>query len=161
MKIGHFCNTNVTCIERTGTVREAAKIMRARHVGDLVVVGRSGSGSVPCGIITDRDIVVSVVAKAIDPEAVTVEEVMTGELVLGHETDEVSTTAAVMRTKGVRRIPVVNERGELVGIVTADDIIDQLAQSLSAVAAASPKQRHQELESRSDRTSAKSGHHHT
>jgi CBS domain-containing protein len=149
MLIGRFCNRDVVFTTRSNTIKEAAQIMRDHHVGDLVVIDEHKSRRVPCGIITDRDIVVGVVAKNVDPNAVTVGEVMGPQLVVGHETDEVSTTAEVMRSKGVRRIPVVNAQGELVGIVTADDIVDQLAQSLSAVAATASVQQRREAGLRS------------
>ena len=144
MEIGRFCNRDVVFTSRSNTIKEAAQIMRDYHVGDLVVIDEHKSRRVPCGIITDRDIVVGVVAKDVDPNAVTVGELMGSELVVGRDTDELSTTAEVMRAKGVRRMPVVNAQGELVGIVTADDIVDQLAQSLTAVAATASVQQRRE-----------------
>jgi CBS domain-containing protein len=144
MEIGRFCNRDVVFTSRSNTIKEAAQIMRDYHVGDLVVIDEHKSRRVPCGIITDRDIVVGVVAKDVDPNAVTVGELMGSQLVVGRDTDELSTTAEVMRAKGVRRMPVVNAQGELVGIVTADDIVDQLAQSLTAVAATASVQQRRE-----------------
>jgi CBS domain-containing protein len=108
--------------------------MREHHVGALVVVGERDGSRVPAGVVTDRDIVVAVVAKGLDADGVRVEELMSGELVTAQETDGVSECIARMRARGVRRMPVVDARGALVGIVTADDLLDLLAEELSGLA---------------------------
>jgi CBS domain-containing protein len=144
MQIGDFCSRDVVFASRGSTITEVARMMREYHVGDLVVIDEHKSGRVPCGIITDRDIVIGVVAKGIDPNALTVADVMGSELVVGHETDELSVTAQVMRTTAVRRLPVVNAQGELVGIVTADDIVEQLAETFTALATMISRQQRRE-----------------
>ncbi len=144
MAIGEICKREVVFARRDNTVKEAAQLMREYHVGDLVVVDQSDGERVPCGIITDRDVVVGVVAKGLDPDALKVGEVMGTDLVLAHETDGLSETIELMRAKGVRRVPIVDERGGLVGILTADDILDLLAEEMTALAKmVSREQRHE------------------
>src|SRR5581483_10186685 len=89
---------------------------------------------IPVGIITDRDIVIAIVAKEVDADGLRVEEVMSTDLVTAVETEGISECIAKMRAKAVRRVPVIDARGELVGIVTADDFLDLLAEELSGLA---------------------------
>jgi CBS domain-containing protein len=148
MAIGDICNREVVIARRDNSVKQAAQLMREYHVGDLVVVDQSNGGRVPCGILTDRDVVVGVVAKGLDPEALKVGEVMWPELVMARETDGVSETIELMRAKGVRRVPIVDERGALVGIVTADDILDLLAEEMTALAKMVSREQRREAELR-------------
>lgn len=144
MAIGEICNREVVFARRDNTVKEAAQLMRQYHVGDLVIVDESDGRRVPCGIVTDRDIVVGVVAKGLDPDALMVGEVAGPELVLARERDGVSETIELMRAKGVRRVPIVDAQGALVGIVTADDMLDLLAEEMTALAKmVSREQRHE------------------
>jgi len=148
MAIGEICNREVVFARRDNTVKEAAQLMREYHVGDLVVVDQSDGRQVPCGIVTDRDIVVGVVAKGLEPDALRVGDVMGAELVLARETDGVSETIELMRSKGVRRVPIVDARGGLVGIVTADDILDLLAEEMTALAKMISREQRREVELR-------------
>jgi CBS domain-containing protein len=134
MAIGEICSRDVVLASRGMSVREAAGLMRDYHVGALVVTDETGEGRVPVGMLTDRDIAVAIVAKGLDPAGLRVEEVMTREVASVREHDGVAQTMELMRAKGVRRLPVVNERGTLVGIVTADDFVDLLAEEMTALA---------------------------
>jgi CBS domain-containing protein len=134
MAIGEVCSRDVVFAVRGTTVRMAAQLMREYHVGALVVVDERDGRRVPAGIITDRDIAVAVVAKDLDPDLLRVEDVMGPDLVCAKQSDGVSQTIELMRAKGVRRLPVVDERGALAGIVSADDFVDLLAEELTALA---------------------------
>jgi len=131
MNIGEISNREVIIVEKEVSILEAAKLMRQYHVGDLVVVEHRQGDSFPLGIITDRDIVVGVVASAVPLEEVAVGDVMSFELLTAREEDAVADTIKSMRGKGVRRVVVVNRRGSLEGIVTVDDLIDLLAEEMS------------------------------
>ena len=133
MAIGEICSRDVVFAVKGTSVRAAAQLMREFHVGTLVVVDER-DGRVPAGIITDRDVAVAVVAKGLDPDQLCVEDVMGPDLVSAKQTDGVSQTIELMHAKGVRRLPVVDERGALVGIVSADDFVDLLAEELTALA---------------------------
>jgi CBS domain-containing protein len=148
MAIGEICNREVVFARREDSVKDAAQLMREHHVGDLVIVDESNGQRIPCGIVTDRDIVVGVVAKGLDPDTLEVAEVAGAELVLARESDGVAETIELMRAKGVRRVPIVDARGSLVGIVTADDILDLLAEEMTALARMISRERRRESELR-------------
>lgn len=144
MAIGEICSRDVVVTRRDTSVREAAKLMREYHVGALVVVDETGEGRRPVGVLTDRDIVVGIVAKALDPDGLRVDEVMAPQVVTASERAGVAETVELMRAKGVRRVPVVDARGMLVGIVAADDFVDLLAEEMSAIARMIVREQHRE-----------------
>jgi CBS domain-containing protein len=125
-----ICNPNVA----TEDVANAAALMRAQHVGDLVVVESRGNARVPVGILTDRDIVVGVIAKRIAPDAVTVRDAMTRNPLTVREDASLEFALREMRRYGVRRAPVVRPNGDLIGVITIDDVIQHLAVQMSRLA---------------------------
>jgi CBS domain-containing protein len=127
MLLNMFCMLDVVCCTPRTTVLEAAHLMRRRHVGDLVVVEDDEAEKEPLGVITDRDIVIEVLAKGMDPATTLVGSVMRTPVVIAHEDEDSALTLERMRTHGVRRIPVVGRQGSLVGVVTADDMLRRLA----------------------------------
>jgi len=134
MSINLICNHNVATAAATDGIVEAATRMREQHVGNLVVVEQRGGAMVPIGILTDRDIVVGVVAKRVSPDTLTVGDAMTRELLTVREDDGVEFALREMRGRGVRRAPVVGKRGELVGVVSLDDVIQHIATELGRLA---------------------------
>jgi CBS domain-containing protein len=134
MTVGHFCNREVVICGRESTIVEVAQLMRQHHVGDLVIVEDREDVTVPVGIITDRDLVVELIADEVDLDAVTVGDVMSYELVTARTDDSIWETLKRMRGQGVRRIPVVNDQGGLEGILALDDILELLAEELSMLA---------------------------
>jgi CBS domain-containing protein len=134
MTIGEICNRETVFVTRETSINEAARIMREKHVGDLVVVEEKGVRRIPVGMVTDRDLVIEILAKDASPESVTVGDVMSNDILTAQETDDTYLTMQRMRTKGVRRLPVVDAGGTLVGIVTIDDFLDLLASELTALA---------------------------
>lgn len=134
MTIGEFCNREVVVAPKESTIVEVAKLMRQHHVGDVVVVDSSGDENVPVGIITDRDIVLEIIAREVDQNTVAVGDVMSHELVMAKEQDGIWVTLQRMRSYGVRRLPVINERGGLEGILTVDDLLDLLSEELLLLA---------------------------
>jgi CBS domain-containing protein len=108
--------------------------MRDHHVGNLVVVEPRGSAYVPVGILTDRDIVVAIVAKGVAPESVSVGDAMTRNLLTVRDDASLEYALREMRRHGVRRAPVVRANGDLVGIIAIDDIVQHLAVQLSELA---------------------------
>ena len=131
MQVGEICNREVIVVERDVSVREAAALMRQYHVGDLVVAEELAGKRAPVGIVTDRDIAIEVVAMGVDPEALTVGEVMGPELITVGEKETVYDTLHRMRQHGVRRIPVVDAQGGLAGIVSLADLLEFLAEEIS------------------------------
>lgn len=133
MAIGELCSREVIVIYRKDSVADAARLMRERHVGSVVVI-EPGDGRRPVGMLTDRDIAVGVVALGLDPEKTLVEAVMRPGLVFLRETDGVGRAVALMRDQGVRRLPVVDASDRLVGLLAADDLLDVLAGEMSDLA---------------------------
>lgn len=149
MTVGKFCNREVVVAKRGVTALEVAKLMRQYHVGNVVVVDSVDDRNVPVGIITDRDIVVELVAKEIALTEVAAGDAMSFELVTANENDSIWQTLHNMRGQGVRRIPVVNNDGGLEGILCADDLLELLADELSALAGIPGNQFSREQERRS------------
>lgn len=136
MQLSEVCVLEVACCTRQTTVREAARMMRKHHTGDLIVVDDADGGRAPAGIITDRDIVIEVLAKDLDPTKTPVGDVMVkySNLVIVRDTDDLNAAAERMRTHGVRRLPVVDRSGNLVGVVTLDDLLKLHARDAGVLA---------------------------
>ncbi len=134
MPISEICNREVVIVQRNSTAAEAARLMRQHHVGDVVVVEERGGANVPLGIVTDRDLVVEIMAPGIDQAIVAVGDIMVSELATVREHAGVSETIEYMRARGVRRVPVVDRNGALVGIIALDDLLELLAEELLALA---------------------------
>ena len=134
MPVSEICNREVVIVQSDNAVLEAAQLMREHHVGDVVVVEERGGVRVPVGIVTDRDLVVEIMAPELDQKVITVGDIMTPELVTVKENAGVSETIEYMRAKGVRRVPVVDNSGGLAGILTLDDLLELLAEELLALA---------------------------
>ena len=101
----------------TASVHEAARAMRDADIGDVIVIEHHQV----CGIITDRDIAVRVVAEAKDPATTTLADICSHSLLTVKSTDSVEHAVRLMRTHTVRRLPVVEE-GKAVGIVSLGDL---------------------------------------
>jgi len=133
MSVGELCNRTVIVTSRTTRLDEAARLMREHHVGSIVVVDETPAGSQPVGIVTDRDIVIEIVAAGVSPATVTVEEIMAPDLVVAKEGEDLLDTLTRMRAKGVRRVPVVNGAGALLGILSLDDMLGVLAEHVDGL----------------------------
>lgn len=127
MQLSSFCMLDVACCSPRTTVLEAAHLMRQKHTGDLVVIDDDEEKPSPLGIITDRDVVVEVLGKGLDPAVTTVGSVIRTPVVVAEQGEDSSQVLERMRVNGVRRIPVVGGGGRLVGIVTVDDMLRRLA----------------------------------
>jgi CBS domain-containing protein len=134
MAIHEICSRDVVFIAPGESVAQAARLMREHHIGSLVVVDRANGGLRPIGMMTDRDVAIGVVALGLDPEATPVEAAMRGSVAAVREDEGVARVVALMRSEGVRRLPVVDKAGKLVGLVAADDLIDLLAEEMTGLA---------------------------
>jgi len=149
MRVGAICTRRVAVVERATTVADAALRMREEHVGDLVVVEQQDGRTVPVGMVTDRDIVVGVVARG--PELVArlcVGDLLVRPVVTAEIGEDSLFVARRMRESGVRRVPVVDARGELVGVLSVDDIVGCVHAELAEVAALLGHQHRQEAAAR-------------
>lgn len=148
MAIGEFCNRDVVFATREMSLPEAAQLMREYHVGDLVVVDEVGGKRTPVGVVTDRDIVIEIIAKSLNLDEFSVGDIMAPQLVSVQETEGVFETIRLMRTKAIRRIPVLNSEGGLAGIVSADDILELLAEEMTELAKVAPRGQEREAKLR-------------
>jgi CBS domain-containing protein len=134
---GEICTREVVFSDRGMLLGDAARLMRSRHVGSLAVVEeRSPTERIVVGMITDRDLATAVVALERDPRAIRVGDVMSGDVVTVREQDSLLDVLSVMRRKKVRRVPVTGARGELIGLVSIDDVLSIVAEQMQALAAA-------------------------
>jgi CBS domain-containing protein len=134
MKLKDVCVIGAVSCLPSATIAEAARAMREQHVGDLIVVDDADEDREPVGMITDRDIVVEVVARGRDPNKVKVSEVMATNVVIAAASEDVDAALERMRKQGVRRVPVVDDEGYVLGIVTLDDLIRTHAEEGAALA---------------------------
>ena len=134
MLLKELCTPDVVFCTPDTNVLAAARLMRERHVGDVVVVDDPESDQTPLGVITDRDIVVQVLGKGIDPARTTVREIMLTPVVVGHTSEDASAAIERMKMHGIRRLPVLDENSKLAGIVCIDDLLRQLAADAASLA---------------------------
>jgi CBS domain-containing protein len=136
MNTGDLCKREVVTIREVDDLTTAAHLLREKHVGCLVVVEShvdSGRQKV-VGMLTDRDIVVAVLAREIDARALKVGDVMTRSPLLAEEGQSVDAVLRHMREVGVRRVPVVDRSGYLIGVLSLDDVLEAIAEQLMNVA---------------------------
>jgi CBS domain-containing protein len=138
----------VIAISGQSDVAAAARLMRDQHVGFLVVYGDGDPLQKPIGVLTDRDLVLAVMARDVDPHVVTVEDVMTRQPLVANEADELSDMLQGMRMAGVRRVPVVDVRGALTGIMAIDDAIDLITRLMCDVVGSIKSEQRQEWRAR-------------
>ena len=127
MTTGEICNRNVVVAPKTELVVDAAKRMRTSHVGALIVVEHREGRHMPVGIVTDRDIVISAVAGDVDHiHHLRLSDLMSLDLVTVQEVESIESALKKMHEHGIRRLPIVDRTGSLVGILTLDDVLQYL-----------------------------------
>ncbi len=138
MCVGDICRREVITIAPGAQLGEAARVMREKHVGMLVVVEpvEEHADRVVQGVLTDRDIVVTVIGRDAEAKGLQVMDVMTRHPLLAAEGASVAAVLRLMRMDGVRRVPVVGSRNELVGVLSIDDVLDVMAEQLTAISGA-------------------------
>ncbi len=114
-------------IDESARLIDAARMMREKGVGDVLIVRVSDSGTRPVGVITDRDIVVHALACDLNPEDLTVADLCTREPVMVDADADLADITTTMNIHGVRRVLVTRD-SEIAGVVTLDDVIDAMAQ---------------------------------
>ncbi len=135
-------------VTRTTTLAGAAVLMRRHHIGAVVIVDESSGAQRPIGILTDRDIVVEVVAAGLDPGSLTVGEIVQRPLSTISADASYAQVVREMSLNGVRRLPVVNSDGTLAGIVSLDDLLLELVTPLAAIGDLAGRERRFETHTR-------------
>ncbi|MEW6331392.1 MAG: CBS domain-containing protein [Pseudomonadota bacterium] len=134
MLVGKICNREVVFVEPETSIAEAARLMREHHVGGLVVVREKSGKRVPVGMLTDRDLVIEVIAEDVEMGDISVGDIMSNQLTTARESDDLLETLKLMRARGIRRLPVIDDDGALAGILTVDDLIDLFAEQIADLA---------------------------
>lgn len=136
VNVGAVCTREVVVARGEDTVLEVAQLMRTHHVGAVVIVQSLDGTNLPTGILTDRDIVLEGVVQALDRfEELIAADLVTRELVTVREQDTIDDALDRMRSQGVRRVPVVDEVGVLVGILALDDLLELYGSQLASITA--------------------------
>ena len=148
MSAGEYCNRDVVVVSKSEPVSEAIMLMRKHHVGDVIVTEETNLGLIPVGILTDRDIVLEILAEDVDLGSVSIGDVMSFELSTVTEDTKLIDTIQLMRDKGARRIPVVNQEGVLQGLLSVDDLLELLAEQLTDIVNLIGKEQSRESKSR-------------
>jgi CBS domain-containing protein len=148
MKVGDYCKRAVVAIAASADAAEAAKLMREEHVGFLIVHHEGDSLQRPIGVLTDRDLVLGVMARDVDPHAVTVGDVMTRQPLIANDFDDLSDMLQAMRLAGIRRVPVIDVKGALIGIIAIDDAIDVVTGLMCDIAGSIKSEQRQEWRAR-------------
>lgn len=140
MHIGEICTRSAVTCRRDASAPEIAQLMRDHHVGNVIVIDEHEGRLTPVGIVTDRDLVVQIMAKGINPDLLRADDLIAADLVTAVESEGVYDAIWHMRSKGIRRLPVVDAHNHLVGVLTADDVTEFLAEELTEVARIVPRQ---------------------
>jgi CBS domain-containing protein len=136
MSLERIFSKDVVTISPDATVLDAAKLMHSKHIGCLVVIDEFH----PIGMLTDRDIVLKVVASEKKPAETAVKKIMTANPTMVNFNYDVLDAVRLMRNKGVRRLPVVDEHRRLLGIITMDDVLTAFSAEVGELAGAVQKE---------------------
>jgi CBS domain-containing protein len=134
MKVGEMCSRGVVSVGESASLREVAELMAERHVGAVVIVSKLSTPPRPVGMITDRDIVRAQLEHVADLSRLRVADVMTQSPLTLTDEEALEDAIETLRARGFRRAPVVNARGDLVGFVSTDDLIAEVARQLGTLA---------------------------
>lgn len=134
MEVESICNRNVIVADKNTSVLTAAKLMRQHHVGTIIIIADINNVKKPVGIISDRDLVIKIMARDVSYEKLSVYDVMSRDLICVKNDEEVMEVVRMMCMEGVRRVPVINNEGQLIGILSMDDLFEMLADELSNLA---------------------------
>jgi len=134
LSINALCSRDFVAVGRDDTVFKAAELMRKNHIGDVLVVEKVQDIILPVGIVTDRDVVIEIVAPGLDPNVITVGDIMLPIIFTIEEDAGIFDAIRLMTDKGVRRLPVVKKDGGLTGIITLDDLLLLMAKEFCSFA---------------------------
>jgi signal-transduction protein with cAMP-binding, CBS, and nucleotidyltransferase domain len=148
MNLMSIANRTVVVAVPDTSVQTAAQLMREHHVGALVIMSSDSDDALPIGMLTDRDLVVEVLAQDVDPDLVTVGDITMDRLVTAQMEDGIFEAVALMSQEGVRRLVVVDDQGAMQGVVSMDDVLVSLAQAMTMLAKTVPTEIHAERRER-------------
>lgn len=130
MSLRSICNREVVTIGRKSTLKDVSNLMNQKHVGSILVIEQMNGNKVPAGIITDRDLALTM-SSTEKPQMLLVEQIMQSQPVLAKVDDGIFETIEKMHKYGVKRLPVVDEKGSLYGIISADDLLTFMGEEIN------------------------------
>ena len=130
MTAGRICTREVDLVDQNESVQVAAERMNSRNVGTLIVLDEE---SHPIGMLTDRDLALRVVGKGRDAIETTIADIMTRFPCSISEETSIEAALTKMRSGGFRRLPVVDQEGKLIGVLTLDDILELLCEEFTEI----------------------------
>lgn len=154
MRVDRFIACDVITVAPDDDLVTAAKLMRKQHVGFLVVTHQDAGRQRPLGVLSDRDITIECVAEDLNPRNIKVADIMAADPVLAGADEDLEGLLTRMASAGVRRAPVVDNEGVLVGVVSFDDLLQAIDGMLGNIALAAVQQRCNETRLRSHTSSA-------
>jgi CBS domain-containing protein len=129
MSLKPLMTKELTSLPSTATVLDAAKYMTDMNVGSVIVV----DDDKPSGILTDRDIVTKVLSRDKDPKTTKIRDIMTSPAVTISEDRDIIDVTRLMSERGIRRFPVVDANGKIIGVITLDDVLVFLGQEMRRI----------------------------
>lgn len=137
MRLTSLCRHPLVAIDQMASLSDAARLLRQEHVGALVVTAQDATGQQHVrGLITDRDLAIEVLARDLPPGNIPVGALVQSEPISVEETASLREAAQAMREAGVRRLLITDEADALVGLLSADDLLEAMAAELSELAQA-------------------------
>lgn len=130
MTVYACAQTNVVSVKPDATVQFVAELMKEKNIGCVVVT----ENHKPVGIVTDRDIALRGVSLCGDPGEALIESVMSTDILTIRKDAGIFDAIQEMKSAGVRRMPIVDSAGRLVGLLTVDDLIRLLAREMADIA---------------------------
>jgi CBS domain-containing protein len=127
VNVGAICRRRIVAVDAESTLAQAATLMREHHVGALVVTTQTGEGTRVSGVVTDRDLVIDVLARGLDAGSVAIGELARQRIASVAQDDDLTDALGVMQDSGVRRLLVTDAQDHLVGIVSLDDVTQACA----------------------------------
>ncbi|VTU21661.1 CBS domain-containing protein [Variovorax sp. RA8] len=135
MNIGSICTRRMIAVDSSSTLAQAAGLMREHHVGALIVTSQTAAGPCVTGVVTDRDLVIDVLARGLETAGIKIGELASDKIASVPEETDIAGAMAVMEANGVRRVLVTDSEKRVTGIVSLDDLMDACAKELAGLAA--------------------------
>lgn len=133
MSVGQHCDKKMSLLAQDASILEAAQVMRKNHVGEVVIVEQQADKTIPVGIITDRDLVIEIIAMEIDLEQINVGSIVCFEIITVSKDTSLTKALEIMQLHGVRRAPVVDGNGALMGLISIESILKVLSQDMAKI----------------------------
>lgn len=134
MDLATLCTRRVVTVERAASLQQAAALMREHHVGALVVTEGSAEGQRVCGVVTDRDLAIEVLARGLDGVRAQVGQLLDGRMISAPAAADPGEAIVIMKAEGVRRLLVRDDDGNLIGLVSFDDLLQACIEPLTGLA---------------------------